>query len=673
MRVIVAETAGFCWGVKRAVEQVLSLARAHKGPVCTLGPLIHNRKLLSQLEGLGITSVTLDDLRGDKGAQATGVKPAHGHSEPPDRACRDGEPSASCAGSVSESPSHTGEEMPKQVRHDGKGGVSESPPYTVEEMPKQVRHDGKNGIPGFHSAAMETMASASARDRRLVVIRAHGVTPQVMDQVRACGVAVHDATCPLVRRAQETVKKKAGEGMDVVIVGDRGHAEVEGLVGYSGGKACVIAGPAEISTIAASDVPTCAIAQTTQDMEIFQQSVAELAKIRTCCEAVDTICGSTKKRQHETRQLAKQVDVMVVVGDRTSANTARLKTVSESAGARTILVEDPSEMSVSDFAGVRTVGITAGASTPSWLIGSIVDRLHHISRQRSGGMTRALLRALDLLVHANVVAAFGAACLVFATSRFQEIPFPAVAATIAALYVFSMHTLNRYVDRLVLPASEEVGSLIYRRYPVPILVACVLTGLAAVATALRLGWLPFVLVALSVAGGAVYGVKILPPTLSGLFGIRRIKDIPASKDLSTAGGWAMLTAVVPFAATRTDAGARTLLAFVFAFVLVLIRSTMLGMRSVQRDIIVGRETVFNVLGPRGTKIALALLISVLAAPLVGLALLGDVSLALRLGIVLLYVVLYIGLQTAKILPHGTPGEFVIEAQFILCGVAALLP
>jgi 4-hydroxy-3-methylbut-2-enyl diphosphate reductase len=604
VKVLVAETAGFCWGVKRAVDQVLALARSHKGPVCTLGPLIHNRKLLAQLESLGVSPVEFGDIAVER------KNPDNG----PDS--------------------------------------------------------------GLNKAAGTTLSNQSdspARGRKLVVIRAHGVAPRILEQVQNAPVDVHDATCPLVRHAQQAVQRSVAEGNDIVIVGDRGHAEVEGLVGYADGKAQVIAGVREVSAVSPSDRPTCAIAQTTQDEEAFDETMRELRKIRPNCREIDTICGSTKKRQGETRELARRVDVMVVVGDRQSANTARLKAVAENAGTRALLVEDPDELTPEAFEGLDVVGVTAGASTPSWLIGSVVDKLHLIARQRKGSVVRALLKFLSFLVHANIVAAVGAASLVVAISMFERIRFPAVAASITALYVFSMHTLNRFVDRSLIPPSEETGLLIYCRFPTPILVASAIAGLGTLAVALYLGWLPFVLVALSLAGGAVYGVRILPPSLSGLIGIWRIKDIPASKDLSTAAGWAMLTAVVPFAVAQSEVSLRNFLAFAFAFVLVLIRSTMLGVRSVQRDLIVGRETVFNVLGRKGTNIALALMFLALASSLAGLAALGGESLALRLSVVLPYIVLYVFLHHGRVLPHGAAGEFLIEAQFAVCGLAVLLP
>ncbi len=604
MKVLVAETAGFCWGVKRAVDQVLALVRTHKGPVCTLGPLIHNRKLLSQLESLGVSSVEPADIAGGQRDNATGAE-------------------------------------------DSPGGKPDAPAADAGDSP--------------------------VAGRKLVVVRAHGVAPKVMEQVRAAPVEVHDATCPLVRHAQQAVRKNFAEGRDIVIVGDRGHAEVEGLVGYADGNAHVIAGVREVSTVSPGERPTCVIAQTTQDEEAFRETVKELKKVRPNCMEIDTICGSTKKRQDETRELAQKVDALVVVGDRPSANTARLKTVAENAGARAFLVEDADELTLESFDGLNVVGVTAGASTPSWLIGSVVDKLHLISRQRKGGAARALLKALSFLVHSNIIAALGAAGLVFAISMFEGIRFPAVAASIATLYVFSMHTLNRFVDRSLLPPSEEMGLLVYRRYPTPILVASALAGLGALVVAIHLGLLPFALVALSLAGGAVYGVRILPPSLSGLIGIRRIKDIPASKDLSTAAGWAMLTAVVPFAVAQSEVTSRSLLAFAFAFVLVLIRSTMLGVRSVQRDLIVGRETVFNVLGHRGTSIALVFMVLALMGALGGLAALGGVSVALRISVVLPYILLYVFLHHGRLLPHGAAGEFIIEGQFIVCGLAVLWP
>lgn len=283
MEVILADAAGFCFGVKRALSltnKVLSEVDPAT-PIYTLGPLIHNPQVVAQLEAKGVRAL--------------------------DR-------------------------------------------------------------PGEASSGV-------------VIVRSHGVAPKVMEELEELNHDVVDATCPFVQRAMRWAKQLSDEGYQVIIVGDRFHPEVQAILGYAGETAQVVSNPQEISTLPiASRVGV--IAQTTQSVQNFKACVDELAGKVEDLKTFDTICTATEQRQTSARELAAKVDVMVVIGGRNSANTKRLAELCQEQGTVTYHIETPDELRRQWFAGVRRAGVTAGASTPDWLIEGVLARMSEFSEEK---------------------------------------------------------------------------------------------------------------------------------------------------------------------------------------------------------------------------------------------------------------------------------------------------
>lgn len=207
----------------------------------------------------------------------------------------------------------------------------------------------------------------------ILVIRAHGVTPQFEQEIRSRGLEVVDATCPLVKRAQQLIAHYAAQGFTTVIVGDSGHAEVTGLTGYAQDKCFVVSGPEEarkLPHIKKAHV----VSQTTQEEAVFLDS-AEAVKLSADETVIsNTICAPTLSRQKETRELASSCDLMIVVGGKNSANTARLAAICGECGAKTMLVETETELDASAIAAAKNIGVTAGASTPTWMTQRVAER-----------------------------------------------------------------------------------------------------------------------------------------------------------------------------------------------------------------------------------------------------------------------------------------------------------
>ena len=207
-----------------------------------------------------------------------------------------------------------------------------------------------------------------------VIIRAHGVRPEARGELERRGARIIDATCPHVLASQRRIDEKSAAGCSVVIVGDRDHAEIRGLVGHAKGPYAVISAPEDL---AALDLPAplCIIAQTTFSEQTYKRIIDEARRRFPDVEVFESICASTEERQREIPEMAKRVDAIVVVGGRHSANTMRLAEIARSTGTPTVHLEAAGEIDLDSLSGARTVGVTAGASTPSWVIDEVVDVL----------------------------------------------------------------------------------------------------------------------------------------------------------------------------------------------------------------------------------------------------------------------------------------------------------
>lgn len=215
-------------------------------------------------------------------------------------------------------------------------------------------------------------AACPAEDVPAVVIRSHGVTPQVLAAVEDRGFSVVDATCPHVSRAQHAAAELAAEGCRVIVVGEAGHPEVEGLTAWAeeaGGKVDVVAAPEEIPEGLYD--PVGVVAQTTQRRENLEAVVAALRAAGLEPIVKNTICSATRQRQEAAADLASAVDAMVVIGGRNSSNTTRLAEVCSLTCPRTFHIESVDELDPAAFAGCVRIGVTAGASTPENQIAAV--------------------------------------------------------------------------------------------------------------------------------------------------------------------------------------------------------------------------------------------------------------------------------------------------------------
>ncbi len=210
-----------------------------------------------------------------------------------------------------------------------------------------------------------------------VIIPAHGVGPEVLALIKEKGFNVVDATCPFVHKAQDRAGELSARGDQVIIVGDREHPEVKGIMGCTQERAVVVEGPDEAESL--PWMPKVAVlAQTTQPLANFQAVVDVLRKKAGQLEVYNTICRATSLRQEAALKLAREVEAMVVVGGANSANTLRLAELSRGTGTPTYQVETAGELDPAWFTGVKVAGLTAGASTPHWIVEEVLRQMKEL-------------------------------------------------------------------------------------------------------------------------------------------------------------------------------------------------------------------------------------------------------------------------------------------------------
>ena len=299
MQVMLAKTAGFCFGVDRAVSMVEQAVRDGRRAV-TLGPIIHNRHVVARFEQLGVREV--DD------------------------------------------------------------------PLQIE-------------------------------DGCTVIIRSHGVGRAVYEQLQARGLTILDATCPFVKRIHNIVQDAEARGRRAVIIGTRTHPEVEAIAGWCW-QPLVFEDAAELAAWLEEapgnrQIPISMVSQTTSTQAIWKSCCKIVKKVCTNSEIFDTICGATEKRQKEAIALAGLCDAMVIVGDAMSSNTKRLAMICREYCKRVSLVDSADELDTMLFSGVQSVGITAGASTPAWIIKEVNNQMSDEIRVENAAMEENFAELLE--------------------------------------------------------------------------------------------------------------------------------------------------------------------------------------------------------------------------------------------------------------------------------------
>lgn len=209
-----------------------------------------------------------------------------------------------------------------------------------------------------------------------VVIRSHGAPKRVYDEAKQLGIEIYDATCPYVKKIQNTVSSYASKGYNIIIVGNKRHPEVVGINGWCGDRAYIVDHPDQLDSLNLSDAPTCVVAQTTFSIKQWEVISGKLKEMLPDINVFNTICLATEQRQQSVLALATEVDLMIVVGGKHSSNTIKLAELCKEM-VETIHIETKDDLNGEDLIGKEVIGITAGASTPDWIIQSVILKIEN--------------------------------------------------------------------------------------------------------------------------------------------------------------------------------------------------------------------------------------------------------------------------------------------------------
>lgn len=464
--------------------------------------------------------------------------------------------------------------------------------------------------------------------RSTVLIRAHGVAPDALGEIERLGAHVVDGTCPKVKAVQKIISRYSAEGRHTVIVGDKGHAEVIGLTGYARAATTVISNVSEIECLDPS-APTVVVSQTTMNTRTFGEIAAAIRERVTDVVIKNTICSATEARQDEVRELAANADCVIIVGGKDSGNTRRLAEVAREYVPAVFHIETADELNFDDFRNVDRVAVSAGASTPNWIIVSVLEKLSTFTRKKRRGPVRTLLKIAEFVLMSNLTIAGGAFVASSVVQRFLGEAFNLTFALVSFLYIYSMITLHKYANRESFRLSEPMKLAFYDRYSGPFKWFSVLALLASLAGSFFLSSEVFVFLLICYLGGLVYDRKFIPRTFRKILKFASLRDIPASKTVSVALGFASVTVLLPLLHYRRTYSFEPKHIFIFAFCLILAfaRQAFFDIRDTQNDRMVGKETIPTVIGEKWTRYT----IYVFLAALLAFAALLDLQNALPLS------------------------------------------
>ncbi len=507
-----------------------------------------------------------------------------------------------------------------------------------------------------------------------ILIRAHGVPPTTKQKLKEADFNVIDATCPRVIKVQTIIRKHAKKDYASIIIGDKDHPEVVGLLGYARNQGYVVDSMDELEALPAFD-NAIIVAQTTQNTQFFKTVKKWAATQHPHYKIFNTICDSTERRQAEVKRLAESVDAVIVVGGRDSGNTRRLVEIARQTGKPTYHIEsekDLESIDMSTLASARHIGITAGASTPNWIIKKVYRALEASYIHRQNRLHRIFFGFQRLLLLTNIYVSLGAGCLSFACSKLQGYNqfFPYVLISI--LYVQSMHIFNHLTGSKADQYNDPERANFYLKYKIPLIISALASGGAGLVIAYTLGLFPFLLLLIMSLLGLSYNLRLVPKRNTRVR-YRRIKDIPGSKTFLIAMAWGVVTAVLPPFSLADNAHWITGLIFLWAAGIVFVRTAFFDILDMQGDRIVGKDTIAVLLGEKRSIRLLKIMLIVLMASLL---LLSSFHLISYLGFVLIscpiaLLFLLSAYEQGYLLP-SVKLEFLVETNFIMAGAIAFL-
>lgn len=498
----------------------------------------------------------------------------------------------------------------------------------------------------------------------VVVIRAHGVPPQIKERLLSRQVTVVDATCPRVIKVQQIIRQYFQKGYQIIIIGEKAHPEVKGLMGYADNLAWVANNEEEVKALPEAQ-QVLVVAQTTQNEVLFKQLATMIKNRYPEVKVFNTVCNSTHERQEEVRHLAKKVEAFVVVGGKMSGNTRRLAQIAREAGIKTYHIETEAELNPAEIKTYRTIGVTAGASTPYWLIRRVIFRLEDALADNIPWWWRIPYKTLKFALLTNLWAATGGAALTIMGCKLNGI-YINKAPFIAFFYLWAMHLLNHLTDFEATRLTDPARANFYERYRFLFL----FIGLAAICISLKLTspWpLAFFSMILLNITGLIYNIKI--PFLKV-----KLKGIPGSKTILVPLAWGFLAGIFPlFLQDSIYSFTKPIFLFIYLSSLAFVRTYCFDLLDIQGDQMVGRETLPIVLGEKNSFKLLYFLTGILIFLTNFLAFKGFFPKEVYLySLILTGFLVYLWQMDRKYLRPGVLPEAIIDGQFILMGMISLV-
>lgn len=505
-----------------------------------------------------------------------------------------------------------------------------------------------------------------------VIIRAHGITPEERREIKEAGNFLCDATCPNVGRAQAVIRREIRKGYNAIIIGDRGHAEVNGLLGFAEGKGFVIEGPDDAAGLPDME-KACVIAQTTQERTVFQEAVGRLKEKIPDLKVYDTICDSTAMRQKEVLELAKEVDAVVIVGGRNSANTRRLYEISHATGVPSFHIEEEQELDGLGMESYENIGVMAGASTPNWVIDKVIYRIKGLLKKRKSSLNRFFETLGIFIVESSIYLSLGAIGMCYASLIFQGIKPSVTVLSIAFFYVFAIHVFNRYNERRNDAFSDPSRNSLFRNHGKTLIAAAVAASFTSLYLSYVLGAMPFIFLLFSFLMGILYSIHIVPERLQPFIKYQRLKDVPGSKDIFIAVAWTWVIVLIPILQQHISFSYRSITIIGFMLLTVFIRSVVFDIVSIEGDRIVGRETIPILLGQKMTQTMLFIISIIIGTFILLSAVFGLVpSLGYYLILPPAGMVTCLYFFQQKRIHANTLFEAIIDGNFLLAGLIAYL-
>lgn len=438
-----------------------------------------------------------------------------------------------------------------------------------------------------------TISSLNGINGKQIAIRTHGIPLEENRKIKNEAGRTINLTCSRVARVQSYIKKYSSDGYFTIIIGDRDHAEVIGLKSYASSGVHVVSEPDDISSLPVSD-KYLIVSQTTHERKQFEQIVNLIQKKFPDVKVIDTICDSTRLRQDDVRNgISKGIDTLVVVGGKNSANTTRLAKIGIDNGVKTFHVETDEELLADDFKNSKYVLVTAGASTPGWIINNVLEKLYMIKKSNSNPVVKTLKSYFEFFVRSNIISSIASFLMVLIAREYAGVKLDIRYSLIAALFIYVMYTVNNYLDREFLIRSNSYKYKIYEKYGLYMLIAAIISFFISLYLCYTISFSLMLLFLIPYLLGIFYSTPYFKVFVKAM-GSEIIKKTYNTK-VVTGFGWLVVLVLLPYYNMNvpiTD----YIAAGCFFFTFVFLRQFIIDLVAFQGDLILGRETLATSMG-----------------------------------------------------------------------------